>query len=34
METSGQNSGLIMFLWVLMAIAIAGLIVAYIVDKA
>jgi hypothetical protein len=34
MDTSGQNSGLITFLWILMAIAIAGLIVGYIVDKA
>ncbi len=33
MESSGENSGLIMFTWVLCFIAIAGLIVAYIVVK-
>ena len=34
METSGENSGVITLLWVLMVVAIAGLIVAYVVDKA
>jgi len=33
MESSGENSGLIMLTWVLCVIAIVGLIVAYIVIK-
>lgn len=33
MESSGENQGLIMLIWVLCAIAIVGLIVGYIVIK-